>query len=100
MSGTQNGTCALPVSPESAVSGPLALVQTGDWIALDLSRGRLDLLLDESELDELWSNWRPPDAPRRGWSALYVAHVSQAEDGCDFDFLLADGQPVKDPEIF
>lgn len=100
MSGTHYGTCVLHVSPESAVGGPLALVQTGDRIALDVSSGRLDLLVDESELDERRSNWRPPDAPRRGWSALYVAHVGQAEDGCDFDFLLADGQPVKDPEIF
>ncbi|KPB02340.1 IlvD/Edd family dehydratase [Ahrensia marina] len=100
MSGTHYGTCILHVSPESAVGGPLALIETGDRIALDVESGRLDLLVDDNELSARREKWQPPEAPSRGWSALYVAHVGQAEDGCDFDFLLADGRPVQEPEIF
>lgn len=100
MSGTHFGTCVLHVSPESAVGGPLALVQTGDRVALDVEAGRLDLLVDESELDQRRRKWKAPERPNRGWPALYVAHVGQAEDGCDFDFLLSDGQHVKEPEIY
>jgi dihydroxy-acid dehydratase len=100
MSGTHFGTCVLHVSPESAVGGPLALVQTGDRVALDVEQGRLDLMVDEAELEQRRRNWTAPKKPTRGWPALYVAHVGQAEDGCDFDFLLADGRPVTEPEIY
>lgn len=100
MSGTHFGTCVLHVSPESAVGGPLALVQTGDRIALDVNEGRLDLLVDAAEMERRRAEWVAPDRPQRGWSALYVAQVNQAEDGCDFDFLLSDGQPVAEPEIY
>ncbi len=100
MSGTHYGTCILHVSPESAVGGPLALVHSGDRIALDVAAGRLDLLVDEATLAERRLGWKPPVAPSRGWPALYVAHVGQAQDGCDFDFLQTDNTPLKEPEIF
>ena len=100
MSGTHYGTCILHVSPESAVGGPLALVRSGDRIALDVAAGRLDLLVDEATLAERRLDWKKPAAPSRGWPALYVAHVGQAQDGCDFDFLQTDGTPLKEPEIF
>ncbi len=89
MSGTAFGTIVLHVSPEAAVGGPLSLVRTGDRIRLSVSERRIDLLVDEAELDR-----RRAEAPvpgrerRRGYDKLYAEHVMQAEDGCDFDFLL------------
>jgi dihydroxy-acid dehydratase len=99
MSGTHYGTCILHVAPESAIGGPLALLQTGDLIALDVQAGRLDMLVDEAELARRRTAWTPP-APlyQRSFAALYQRHVSQANEGCDFDFLEA-GPPVPEPEI-
>jgi L-arabonate dehydrase len=88
MSGTGYGTCVLHVTPEAAIGGPLALVQTGDWIELDVANRRLDLMVDEAELDRRAAAWTPP--PRssdRGWVRLYVDHVLQADEGADLDFL-------------
>jgi dihydroxy-acid dehydratase len=88
MSGTAYGTIVLHVSPESAVGGPLALVLTGDRIRLSVAARRLDLLVDEPELERRRQAWRPPAGPpARGYAKLYREHVLQAERGCDFDFL-------------
>ncbi len=100
MSGTHYGTCVLHVAPEAAVGGPLALVETGDEITLDVEGRRLELHVSEAELDRRRALWQPP-APRstRGYTALYCAHVTQADQGCDFD-ILAGGQDEPEPEIF
>jgi len=99
MSGTSYGTCVLHVSPESYVGGPLALVRDGDLISLDVAGRRLDLLVDESELASRRAAWRRP-APRyqRGYGALYSERVTQAHQGCDFDFLARDAE-TPEPEI-
>jgi dihydroxy-acid dehydratase len=100
MSGTHYGTCVLHVSPESAVGGPLALVRTGDEIELDVAARRLQLLVPDGELARRRSAWRPaPQGETRGYTRLYRAHVTQAHEGCDFDFL--DGsQPSAEPAIY
>jgi dihydroxyacid dehydratase/phosphogluconate dehydratase len=91
MSGTASGTVVLHVAPESAVGGPLALVRNGDRIRLDVPARRLDLLVSEDELRHRRqeSAMIQPDrpAPGGGYRALYQAHVLQADEGCDFDFL-------------
>lgn len=99
MSGTSYGTCVLHVAPESFVGGPLALVKDGDTISLDVPSRRLDLWVDEIELSRRRAAWKPPP-PRyqRSYGALFSRHVSQANEGCDFDFLEA-GAPVPEPEI-
>jgi dihydroxy-acid dehydratase len=90
MSGTSFGTCFLHVAPEAAVGGPLALVQDGDPIVVDVGAGRLDLAVDPAELDRRRAALTPPpDEHLRGWPALYRRHVTQADTGCDFDFLQA-----------
>ncbi len=87
MSGTAYGTIVLHVSPEAAVGGPLALVQSGDRIRLSVKDRRIDLLVDEATLARRKAAWKPPVAPGRGYAKLYMDHVLQAEHGCDFDFL-------------
>ncbi len=88
MSGTHYGTCVLHVSPESAVGGPLALVQSGDWIELDVAARRVHLDIGDGELARRKAAWRPaPEPYARGFAKLYRAHVTQAHEGCDFDFL-------------
>jgi dihydroxy-acid dehydratase len=88
MSGTAYGTCVLHVAPESYVGGPLALVRDGDMIALDIPNRKLDLLVSQDELARRRAEWkRPEEKDRRGYLALYKEHVSQANEGCDFDFL-------------
>ena len=100
MSGTAYGTCVLHVSPESYVGGPLALVRDGDAICLDIAARRLDLLVPEAELASRRSQWkRPGPKDHRGYLALYRERVTQAHEGCDFDFLAPDGAP-SEPEIF
>jgi L-arabonate dehydrase len=88
MSGTSYGAVVLHVAPESAVGGPLALVQTGDPIRLDVEARALDLVIDDAELERRRAAWTPP--PRkdhRGYRQLYEDHVLQANQGCDLDFL-------------
>ncbi len=99
MSGTSYGACVLHVTPESHVGGPLALVQDGDRISLDVPARRIELLVDAAELARRRAAWTPP-APRytRGFGSLYLAHVTQADEGCDFDFLAGD-TPTPEPEI-
>jgi dihydroxy-acid dehydratase len=88
MSGTAFGTVVLHVSPEAAVGGPLALVRNGDLIELDVDAGRLELKVPDRELEARRATFTQP-APkyRRGYGALYLQHVLQADEGCDFDFL-------------
>jgi dihydroxy-acid dehydratase len=90
MSGTAAGTVVLHVCPEAAVGGPLGLVRDGDVIELDVSGRALNVLLSEAELARRRAAWRPP-APRftRGYGRLYLDHVLQADEGCDFDFCRA-----------
>jgi dihydroxy-acid dehydratase len=88
MSGTAAGTVVLHVCPEAAVGGPLALVRDGDVIDLDVPHRTLNVLLSDDELASRRAAWRPP-APKfgRGYGKLYIDHVLQADEGCDFDFL-------------
>ncbi|MCX4548196.1 dihydroxy-acid dehydratase [Streptomyces sp. NBC_01267] len=89
MSGTAFGTCVLHVAPEAAVGGPLALVRTGDQVCLDVPGRRLDVLVDDAELELRRSGWKAPEPPvERGWTYLYTQHVTQADTGVDLDFLV------------
>jgi len=95
MSGTAFGTVVLHISPESAIGGPLAVVQDGDTIELDTPNRKLSLLIIDRELKRRLIAWKP-DRPHydRGYGKLFLDHVMQAEDGVDFDFLRAtDGVP-------
>jgi dihydroxy-acid dehydratase len=101
MSGTSYGACILHVAPESHVGGPLALVRTGDVVAVDVEAGRLDMAVDDDELARRRAVWVQP-LPRfeRGYGWAFAAHVMQADKGCDFDFLETGfGSPVPEPEI-
>jgi dihydroxy-acid dehydratase len=99
MSGTSYGACILHVAPESYVGGPLALVETGDMIEVDVAARRIHLGVGEEELARRRAAWRPP-APRyeRGYGVMFSTHIGQADDGCDFDFL-GRGAPTPEPEI-
>ena len=100
MSGTHYGTCVLHVSPESAVGGPLALVRTGDEIELDVPARRLHLHVSDDELASRRAAWQAPaQLFERGWTRLYQQHVTQAHEGCDFDFLQGTA-PTPEPSIF
>jgi dihydroxy-acid dehydratase len=99
MSGTAYGACVLHVAPESYVGGPLALVRDGDLIELDVAARKLDLKVSDAELAKRRAAWKAP-APKfsRGFGALYQSHITQANQGCDFDFLEGTA-PTPDPEI-
>ena len=95
MSGTAYGTVVLHVSPEAAVGGPLALVQTGDWIELDVPNRKLHLEVSDAELARRRAGWTPPPPPSRGWYKIYVDGVQQAHLGADLEILRgASGAPV------
>jgi dihydroxy-acid dehydratase len=96
MSGTAYGTVVLHVAPEAAAGGPLALVRTGDWIALDTPARTLTLEVDDDELAGRRAAWQPPEPQAsRGWTRLYIDHVLQADSGADLDFLVgASGHDV------
>jgi L-arabonate dehydrase len=97
MSGTSYGAVVLHVAPESAVGGPLALVETGDPIRLDVQERRLDLLVDEGELARRREAWQPPQPKDdRGYRRLYIENVLQANEGCDFGFLRGRSPVVAD----
>jgi dihydroxy-acid dehydratase len=99
MSGTSYGACVLHVSPESHLGGPLALVRDGDVIELDIPARSLHLDVDDEDLTRRRAEWKEPPAHYgRGYGALYIRHIGQADKGCDFDFL-AEGPPVPEPEI-
>ena len=102
MSGTSYGACILHVAPESYVGGPLALVKTGDVIAVDVAARTIDLHVSEDELAKRKAAWQPPQ-PRyeRGYGWMFSRHILQADSGCDFDFLeTSHGAPVDEPAIF
>ena len=95
MSGTAFGTIVLHITPESAVGGPLALVKNGDMIRLDVANRSIDLLVDEAELEKRRAALPPaatPDWAKRGYAHLFNETILQADEGCDFDFMRADGK--------
>jgi len=99
MSGTSYGACILHVAPESFVGGPLAFVRTGDEIEVDVRARRIHLHVGEEELNSRRAAWKaPPPRYPRGYGAMYSAHIGQADEGCDFDFLAGKGG-VPEPEI-
>jgi dihydroxy-acid dehydratase len=100
MSGTSYGTCVLHVCPESAIGGPLALVRDGDMIELDVQARKINLRVSDAELTRRREQWRPPQ-PRypRGYGKLFAAECTQANEGCDFRFLAADGS-TPEPDIY
>ena len=99
MSGTSYGACILHVSPESYIGGPLAFVQTGDAIEVDVAARTINLVVSDEEMARRKAAWTPPP-PRyqRGYGAMFSEHIGQADEGCDFDFL-ARHVPVAEPEI-
>jgi dihydroxy-acid dehydratase len=99
MSGTSYGACVLHVAPESAVGGPLALVRTGDVIELDVANRTLTVQVSDDELMRRKREWKaPPARYERGYGALFSRHITQANEGCDFDFLEGTA-PTPEPEI-
>ncbi|HEX5128002.1 MAG TPA: L-arabinonate dehydratase [Rhodocyclaceae bacterium] len=99
MSGTSYGACVLHVAPEAAVGGPLALLRDGDLVELDVSARKLNMLVDAEELARRRAAWQAPRARfTRGYGRLFQAHVTQADQGCDFDFLEGT-DPTAEPEI-
>jgi len=102
MSGTSYGACVLHVAPEAYVGGPLAFVQTGDRIELDVPARKLNVLISEEEMARRRAAWQPPPPKfERGYGTLYLKHVTQADKGCDFDFLapVARSAAAGEPEI-
>ncbi len=100
MSGTSYGTCVLHISPESHVGGPLALVEDGDMIELDVSARRLHLDVSDEDLARRREQWSAsPSRFSRGYGKLFEEEVTQANEGCDFRFLENDGSHTPDPEI-
>ena len=101
MSGTAFGTVVLHIAPEAAVGGPLAIVQTGDRISLDVEARRIELLIDDAELQRRLAAWKasPPhrEKPVRGYARLFEDCVLQADQGCDFDFLQREGRGKASP---
>ena len=103
MSGTSYGACVLHIAPESFVGGPLALVRDGDLIELDVPARRIDVLISDEEMSRRKAAWTAP-RPKfdRGYGVLNQLHVTQADKGCDFDFLEHHKEPgagTQDPEI-
>jgi dihydroxy-acid dehydratase len=99
MSGTSYGACILHVAPESYVGGPLALVQTGDEIEVDVAARKIHFHVSDEELARRRAAWTPPPPHfLRGYGAMYSEHIGQADEGCDFDFL-AGTQRTAEPEI-
>ena len=98
MSGTSYGACILHVSPEAAIGGPLAFVQTGDMIEVDVEARQLNLRVADDELARRKSGWQQKPLPPRGYGRLFASHIQQAHLGCDFDFLLGT-EPLPEPEI-
>jgi dihydroxy-acid dehydratase len=102
MSGTSYGACVLHVTPEASIGGPLALVRDGDMIELDVAARKLNVLISDTELANRRAAWTPPPPKfERGYGLLYLKHVSQADKGCDFDFLEIPSEraPTPEPEI-
>jgi dihydroxy-acid dehydratase len=102
MSGTSYGACVLHVAPEAFVGGPLALLRTGDIVRIDIPARRIDMVVDDAELARRRTQWTPPQ-PKfgRGYGWIFARHVSQADSGCDFDFLETGfGPATGEPDIY
>jgi dihydroxy-acid dehydratase len=102
MSGTSYGACVLHVSPEAYIGGPLALVQTGDTISIDIPNRTLNLNVSNEELARRKAAWTPPPKRfERGYGFMFTKHIMQADQGCDFDYLETGfGAPVPEPVIY
>ncbi|OYU92358.1 MAG: dihydroxy-acid dehydratase [Bradyrhizobiaceae bacterium PARB1] len=102
MSGTSYGACILHVAPESFIGGPLALVQNGDMITLDVDARTINLDISNEEMAKRRAAWKAPEKNyERGYGWMFSKHIQQANEGCDFDFLRSDfGGPVKEPSIY
>jgi dihydroxy-acid dehydratase len=99
MSGTNYGTCVLHVAPESFVGGPLSLLREGDIVELDIEHREINMVISDEEIARRRENWRPRQGIYpRGYGKLYMRHISQANEGCDFDFLEGTA-PIPEPEI-
>jgi dihydroxy-acid dehydratase len=99
MSGTSYGACVLHVAPESFVGGPLAFVRDGDIIELNVAERRLTLRVNDDELGRRRAEWKPREVDYpRGFGRMYAKHVTQANRGCDFDFLEGTAA-IAEPEI-
>jgi dihydroxyacid dehydratase/phosphogluconate dehydratase len=102
MSGTSYGACVLHVAPESFTGGPLALVENGDVISIDVDARSITLEVSAAELESRRTRWVAP-APRyeRGYGWMFSQHIRPANEGCDFDFLTTQfGAPVSEPVIY
>lgn len=101
MSGTSYGACVLHVAPESHIGGPIALVQTGDMISVDIDARRIEFEVGDEELAKRRRNWQRPEPKfQRGYGWMFSRHIRQANEGCDFDFLeSAYGPNPGEPEI-
>src|SRR5699024_6609964 len=88
MSGTAFGTVVLHAAPEAAVGGNIGLIRDGDWIELDIENRELNLKVSDKELENRRQTWKPPKKENRGYTWMYQRHVLQANQGCDFDFML------------
>ena len=99
MSGTSYGTCVLHIAPESAVGGPLAWIETGDMIEINVQQRTIhwDISDEERQRRQAAKPVNPP-VPSRGYGQLYAKHVTQADQGCDFDFLVG-RSPGQEPGI-
>ena len=102
MSGTSYGACVLHVSPESYIGGPLALLQTGDLVSIDVEARSIRMEVSDDELARRRAAWTPPEKRfERGYGWVFTKHIQQANEGCDFDFLRTEfGAPVPEPAIY
>jgi dihydroxyacid dehydratase/phosphogluconate dehydratase len=99
MSGTSYGACVLHVAPESFVGGPLALLKEGDIVELNVTARQLNMRVSDEELARRRAAWRPKEGIYpRGYGKLFLQHIKQADEGCDFDFLEGTA-PIPEPEI-
>ncbi|MBO6719487.1 MAG: dihydroxy-acid dehydratase [Rhizobiaceae bacterium] len=102
MSGTSYGACMLHAAPEAHIGGPLALLKTGDIIRVSVAERRIDMLVDDDELARRRAEWVPPKPHYpRGYGKMFAKHITQANLGCDFDFLeTAPGATIAEPDIY
>ena len=102
MSGTSYGACVLHVAPEAYVGGPLATLQTGDTVSIDVPARSITMAVPEAELARRRAAWSPPERRfERGYGWVFTEHIQQANEGCDFDFLRTEfGAPVSEPVIY
>jgi len=102
MSGTSYGACVLHVAPEAHIGGPLALLRTGDLVSIDIPARTLNMLVEEDELERRRAGWTVPKPKfERGYGWMFSQHISQADQGCDFDYLTTEfGKPAGEPDIY